>query len=93
MISCGEENLSLNLLSKNNEIKIYRSIIMHLVSYMCEIWSIILREEQKVRKIRKRVLGRIFGQKRQAITERCKEINTEELNDLYISPNVIWFIN
>jgi len=61
--------LSLNLLSNNNKIKIYRTIIMPLVLYGCETWSIIFKEEQKVRMIKNRVLRRIFGQKGQAMTE------------------------
>ena len=51
--------LSSSLLSKILKIKIYRTIILPFVLYGCETWSLTLREEQKMR-----VLRRIFGPKR-----------------------------
>jgi hypothetical protein len=74
--------LSLNLLSKNNEIKIYRTVIVPLVLYGYETWCIIFREGQKVKVTKHRVLRRILEHKRQEITEKLREIRTEELNDL-----------
>jgi len=53
--------LFLNLLSKNNEIKLYRTIIVSLVLYGFENWSITFREEQKLRMIKNRTLSRILG--------------------------------
>jgi hypothetical protein len=82
----------LNLLSKNNEIKTYRIIIVPLVLYGYETWSIIFREEEKVRVTKNRVLRKIFGQKKQEIRGEWREIHTEELNKLYASPIVIRFI-
>jgi hypothetical protein len=49
------------LLSKNLKIKIYRIIILPLVLYGCETWSLILREESRLRLFENRVLRRIFG--------------------------------
>jgi hypothetical protein len=43
------------LLSKNARIRIYKTIILPVILYDCETWSLILREEH-----RQRVLGRIF---------------------------------
>jgi hypothetical protein len=40
--------LSSRLLSKNLKIKIYRTIIMPVVLYGCETWSLTLREESKL---------------------------------------------
>jgi hypothetical protein len=37
------------LLSKNIKIKIYKTIILHMVLYLCETWSLILREEHRLR--------------------------------------------
>jgi hypothetical protein len=34
------------LLSKNIKIRIYKTIILSVVQYGCETWSLILREEQ-----------------------------------------------
>ena len=40
---------SSRLLSKNLETKIYRTIILPIVLYGCETWSLTLREERKLR--------------------------------------------
>ena len=59
--------LSSNLLSKNLKIKIYRTIILPVVLYGCETWSLPLREERRVRVFENRVLRRIFGPKRDEV--------------------------
>ena len=56
-----QELLSSRLLSKNLKIKIYRTIILPIVLYGCETWSLILREERKLRVFENMVLRRIFG--------------------------------
>ena len=56
--------LSSRLLSKNLKIEIYRTIIMPVVLYGCETWSLTLREERRLRVFENRVLRRIFGPKR-----------------------------
>jgi len=48
--------VSSSLLSKNIKIKIYRTIILHVVLYGCETWSLILREERRLRVFGNRVL-------------------------------------
>ena len=53
--------LSSRLLSKNLKIKIYRTIILPIVLYGCETWSLTLREERKLRVFENMVLRRIFG--------------------------------
>jgi hypothetical protein len=53
--------LSSRLLSKNLKIKIYRNIILPIVLYECETWSLTLREERKLRVFENMVLRRIFG--------------------------------
>jgi hypothetical protein len=60
--------LSSSELSKNVNIKIYRIIILPVVLYGCETWSLILREEPKLRMFENRVLRRMFGSKRDEIT-------------------------
>jgi len=59
--------LSSSLLSKNLKIKIYRTIILPVVLYGCESWSLILREERKVRVFENKVLRRIFGPRRDEV--------------------------
>ena len=50
-----------SFLSKNLKIKIYRTIILHVVLYGCETWSLVWREERRLRVFENRVLRRIFG--------------------------------
>jgi len=56
--------LSSSLLSKYLKIKIHRIIILPTVLYGCETWSLILREERRLRVFENTVLRRIFGPKR-----------------------------
>jgi hypothetical protein len=60
--------LSSRLLSKNTKIRIYRTIILPVVLYGCETWSLTLREEQRLRVFENMVLRRIFGPKRDEVT-------------------------
>jgi hypothetical protein len=53
--------LSSRLLSKNIKIRIYKNIILPVVLYGCETWSLTLREEDRLRVFEKRVLRGIFG--------------------------------
>jgi hypothetical protein len=78
-------------LSKNTKIKIYRTIILLVVFYGCETWSLTLREEHRLRVFENRVLRRIVGPKRNEVTGEWRRLHNEELNDLY-SPNIIWVI-
>ena len=68
---------------------IYRTIILPVVLYGCETWSLILREERRLWVFENRVLGRIFGPKRDEVTEEWRKLHNEELNDLYCSPSII----
>ena len=52
--------LSSSLLSKKLKIKIYRTIILPVVLYGCEAWSLTLREERKLRVFENMVLRRIY---------------------------------
>ena len=60
--------MSSRLLSKNLKIKIYRTIILPVVLYGCETWSLTLREERRLRVFENRVLRRVFGPKRDEVT-------------------------
>jgi hypothetical protein len=54
-------------------IEIYRNIILPVVLCGCEIWSLILREEHRLRAFEKRVLRRIFGPKGDEAIEGWKK--------------------
>jgi hypothetical protein len=70
-----------SLLSRDIKIKIYKTIILPVVLYGCESWSLTLREEHRLRVFVNRVLRRIFGLRRE-----------EELHNLYSSPSIITMI-
>jgi hypothetical protein len=53
-----------HLISKSLKIKIYKTVILLVVLYGCETWSLTLREEHRLRVFEIRVL-RIFGSKRE----------------------------
>ena len=56
--------LSSILLSKHIKIKLCRAIILPVVLYGCETWSLTLREERMLRVFENRVLRRVFGPKK-----------------------------
>ena len=68
---------------------IYRTIILPVVLYGCETWSLTLREEHRLRVFENRVLRRIFGPKRHGVTGQWRKLHNKELNDLYSSPNTV----
>jgi len=57
--------------------------------YGCENWALTLREEYRLTAFENRMLRRIFGPKKDEVTGECRKIHTEELNDLYSSPNFV----
>ena len=60
--------LSSSLLSKKLKIKIHRTIILSVVLYGFETWSLTLREKHRLRVFENRVLRRVFGPKRDEVT-------------------------
>jgi hypothetical protein len=81
--------LSSFLLSRNVKVKIYKTIILPVVLYGCETWSLTLREEYRLRVFDKRVLRRIFGLKRDEVTGELRKLHNEELHNLFSSPDII----
>ena len=60
--------LSFSLLFKNTKIKIYRTVILYVVLYGCETWSLISREDRRLRVFVNRVLRSILGPNRDEVT-------------------------
>jgi len=56
------------LLSENLKTEKYRTIILPLVLYECETWSLTFRKERRLRVLENRVLRRIFGPRRDEVT-------------------------
>jgi hypothetical protein len=77
------------VLSTNRKNKVYRTVILSVVLYGCETWSHTLKEEHRQRLFENSVLRRIFGPKRDEVTEEWRKLHNEELNDLYCSPNIV----
>jgi hypothetical protein len=75
--------MSSRLLSKNLKIRIYKTIILPVVLYGCEIWSLTSKEEHRLRVFENRVLRRRFGPKRDNVTGEWRKLHNEELRDLY----------
>jgi hypothetical protein len=84
--------LSSLLLSKNITIRIYKTIILPVVLYGHETWSLTLREEHRLRVFENRVLRRIFGPKRDEVIGGWRKLHIEELHNLYPSPSIIRMI-
>ena len=72
------------MLSKNLKIKIYRNIILPVVLYGRETWSLTLRGERRLRVFENRVFRRIFWPKRDEVIGEWRKLHIE-LNDLYSS--------
>ena len=81
-----------SLLFKNIKIKIYRTVMLRVVLYGCETWSLTLREGCRLRVFENRVLRGVFGVEREEVTWQWRKLHNEELNDLYCSPNIVLVI-
>ena len=82
--------LSTSLQSKTMTIQVYRTLILPVVLYGCETWSLTLREEGRMRLFESRVLRRIFGSRKDEVTGKWRKLRNEELTGLYSTPNTIW---
>jgi hypothetical protein len=75
--------------SRNVKFKINKPIILPVFLYGFETWSLTLREEHGLRVLENRVLRRIFGPKRDEVTEEWRKLHNGELHNLYSSPDII----
>jgi hypothetical protein len=66
-----------------------RTIILPVVLYGCEAWTLTLREERRLKVFENRVLRRVFGPKRDLVTGEWRKLHNEELNDLYSLPKSV----
>jgi hypothetical protein len=82
--------LSSSLISKELEIKIYRTVILPVVLYGCKTWPLTVREEYRLRVSENKVLRKIFAFKRERYGSWRKLHN--EFHGLYSSPNIVGVI-
>jgi len=68
---------------------VYRTMMLPVVLYGCETWSLTSKEERRLRVFENRVLRRIFGPKRDEVTRDWRKLHNEELNGVYCSPNIV----
>jgi hypothetical protein len=78
---------NLDFLDRN--IRIYKTIILPVVLYGCETWSLTLRKELRLKVFENRMLRRIFGPKMDEVTGEWRKVHNEELRDLYSSLSII----
>jgi hypothetical protein len=57
--------------------------------YGCETWFLTLRKEHRLRVFENRVLRRIFGPKTDEVTGEWRKLHSDELHNLYSSPDII----
>ncbi|KAJ4427918.1 hypothetical protein ANN_23928 [Periplaneta americana] len=84
-----EKLLSSSLLSKHLNVRIYKTVILPVVLYGCETWTLTLREKQRLRLFENKVLRKIFGAKRDEVTGEWRKLHNAELHTLYSSPDII----
>jgi hypothetical protein len=75
LLSFGAECLVFQFAIQNLKIKIYRTIIMPIVLYGRETWSLTVREERRLRAFENRVLRRLFGPKRDEVTGEWRKLH------------------
>jgi len=81
--------LSSSLLSKNIQIKIHRNIILPVVLYGCETWSLTFRERHRLMMVENGLLRKIFGRKTDEVTVEWRILHSEKLYDQYCLPHNI----
>jgi hypothetical protein len=89
MLPFGSEPFVLSPAVKHLKVRIYKTEILPVVLFGCETWSLTGREEHKLKVFENRVLRRIFGPKRDGVTEGWRKLHNEELHNLHSSPSII----
>jgi hypothetical protein len=74
---------------KKKKIKIQITIVLPIVLYGCETWSVKYRKEHRLRVFENRALRRMFGPNGEEVTGGWRKLHNEELHNLYSSPNII----
>jgi hypothetical protein len=78
-----ESLLSSYTLCRNVKVKIHKIVIVPVVLYGYETWSVTLREESRLRVFENWALRRIFGSKRDEVMGEWRKLHKRELHNLY----------
>jgi len=87
LLSLGAECVVFHFDTQKCKFKIYRTIFVPVVLYVCETWSLTLREKRRLNVFENGELRKIFGPKRDEISREWKKLHNDEPNDLSSSPN------
>jgi hypothetical protein len=82
-VSNGAVEYSRRNITPELNIPLHKTIILPVVLYGCETWTLTLREEHRLRVFENRVLRRIFVPKRDEDTGGWRKLHNEELHNLY----------
>jgi hypothetical protein len=72
---------------KKKKFKVHRLIVLPVVLYGCDIWSLTLREKCRLRVFEKSVLRRIFWPKRDEVMGEWRKLHDDEL--MFSTPHPI----
>jgi len=78
-----------NISTGYRNIKVHRFIIFLVVLCRCEVWSVTLKKEYKLRVFKSRVTSKSFVPKGNEVAREWRKLHNEELNDQYCSPNIV----
>jgi hypothetical protein len=84
--------LSSRLLLKSAKMRMHKIIILPVVLFEFQTWSLTSKAEHRFGLFENRVRRRIFGPKRDEVTGMWRKLHNEELHDLYPSPSIITLI-
>jgi hypothetical protein len=84
----GAEYFVFQFIIQKCKINVHKTMILPVVLYGCETWSLTLREEYTITVFENRVLRRKFGPKRDEVAGERRRLHNEELHVVYSSPNV-----
>ena len=82
MLLFGAESFVFQFAIEKAKDQDYRTIILPVVLYGCETWSLTLRVERRLRVFENRMLRIVFGPKRDEVTGEWRKLHNEELRDL-----------
>ena len=89
MVSFGAGSFFFPFAIQKYKYEIRSTIILLVVLYGCETWSVTMGEEHRLTVFENRVVTNIFGPKRGEVTGEWRKLHNEELYDMYCSLNII----